>query len=197
MRCRITAPASIGMGTARPGTHGHPSELHSPPQSGIITEKSPTVTFASLESHKIAASSGYSREIDEQSIVPMGHPRSLRCRGIARSETPGGFSPTAPHHERQKASSRSRAITASPLPSPPPKPNPATPPRRLPRPPAQVVTKPLRARPPAHYLDSTWKPVSRVPHRRLLQRRLEPRSGWARHPDWLPHHLDLTPFSPC
>src|SRR5436190_19481376 len=40
--------------------------------SAAFGEKSPTVTFASLESHKIGGIVRLPREIDEQSIVAMG-----------------------------------------------------------------------------------------------------------------------------
>jgi hypothetical protein len=40
--------------------------------SAAFAEKSPTVTFASLESHKIGGIVRLPREIDEQSIVAMG-----------------------------------------------------------------------------------------------------------------------------
>jgi HK97 family phage major capsid protein len=55
-------------------------------------EKSPTVTFASLESHKIGGIVRLPREIDEQSIVPMG--QFLARYGaveFARAEDVWGF----------------------------------------------------------------------------------------------------------
>jgi HK97 family phage major capsid protein len=60
--------------------------------SGAFTEKSPTITFASLESHKIGGIVRLPREIDEQSIVSMGH--FLARYGaieFARAEDTWGF----------------------------------------------------------------------------------------------------------
>src|SRR5947208_13118395 len=60
------------MGTARPARMGTRSAFGSIAMSAAITEKSPTLTFASLESHKIGGIVRLPREIDEQSIVSMG-----------------------------------------------------------------------------------------------------------------------------
>src|SRR5207253_9862493 len=60
--------------------------------SGAFPEKSPTVTFASLESHKIGGIVRMPREIDEQSIVAMG--QFLARYGaveFARAEDTWGF----------------------------------------------------------------------------------------------------------
>jgi HK97 family phage major capsid protein len=60
--------------------------------SGAFTEKSPTVTFASLESHKIGGIVRLPRELDEQSIVAMG--QFLARYGaieFARAEDTWGF----------------------------------------------------------------------------------------------------------
>src|ERR1044071_10296682 len=60
--------------------------------SGAFTEKSPTITFASLESHKIGGIVRLPREIDEQSIVAMG--QFLARYGaveFARAEDNWGF----------------------------------------------------------------------------------------------------------
>ncbi len=60
----------IGLGTARP-RGWRASVFGSIAMSGVFPEKSPSITFASLESHKWAARQA-SRELDEQSIVMMG-----------------------------------------------------------------------------------------------------------------------------
>jgi HK97 family phage major capsid protein len=60
--------------------------------SGAFQEKSPTVTFASLESHKIGGIVRLPREIDEQSVVAMG--QFLARYGaieFARAEDTWGF----------------------------------------------------------------------------------------------------------
>ena len=69
---RCMAPYPIGMGTARPARMGTRPAFSSIAMSALIPEKSPTVTFASLESHKIGGIVRLPREIDEQSIVAMG-----------------------------------------------------------------------------------------------------------------------------
>src|SRR6266567_7113070 len=65
-------PYPIGMGTARPARMGTRPSFGSIAISAAFGEKSPTITFASLESHKIGGIVRLPREIDEQSIVPMG-----------------------------------------------------------------------------------------------------------------------------
>ena len=60
--------------------------------SAVVPDKSPTITFASLESHKIGGLVRLPREIDEQSIVPMG--QFLARYGaieFARAEDDWGF----------------------------------------------------------------------------------------------------------
>src|SRR5438876_10382782 len=60
--------------------------------SAAITERSPTITFASLESHKVGGVVRLPREIDEQSIVTMG--QFLARYGaveFARAEDTWGF----------------------------------------------------------------------------------------------------------
>src|SRR5207302_2137083 len=60
--------------------------------SAAFGEKSPTVTFASLESHKIGGVVRLPREIDEQSIVALG--QFLARYGaveFARAEDTWGF----------------------------------------------------------------------------------------------------------
>lgn len=65
-------PFPIGMGTARPPRMKTRPAFGSIAMSASIGEKSPQVEFASLESHKIGGIVRVPREIDEQSIVPMG-----------------------------------------------------------------------------------------------------------------------------
>jgi HK97 family phage major capsid protein len=69
---RRMAPYPIGMGTSRPARMGTRPSFGSIAMSAAFVEKSPTVTFASLESHKIGNIVRLPREIDEQSIVLMG-----------------------------------------------------------------------------------------------------------------------------
>jgi HK97 family phage major capsid protein len=69
---RRMSPYPIGMGIARPARMGTRPTFGSIAMSGAFTEKSPTVTFASLESHKIGGIVRLPRELDEQSIVAMG-----------------------------------------------------------------------------------------------------------------------------
>lgn len=65
-------PFPIGMGTARPPRMKTRPAFGSIAMSASIAEKSPQIEFASLESHKIGGIVRVPREIDEQSIVPMG-----------------------------------------------------------------------------------------------------------------------------
>ena len=65
-------PYPIGMGTAKPPRMGARPQFASIAMSAAITEGSPTVTFASLESHKVGGLVRVPREIEEQSIVPIG-----------------------------------------------------------------------------------------------------------------------------
>lgn len=65
-------PYPIGMGTARPARMGTRPAFGSIAMSATLTEKSPTIAFASLESHKVGGIVRLPREIDEQSIVAMG-----------------------------------------------------------------------------------------------------------------------------
>lgn len=69
---RKMMPYPIGLGTARPARMGTRPAFASIAMSGAFPEKSPTLTFASLESHKIGGVVRLPREIDEQSIVAMG-----------------------------------------------------------------------------------------------------------------------------
>jgi HK97 family phage major capsid protein len=70
---RHMSPYPITMGTARPARMGTRPAFTSIAMSAPIGEKSPTIGFASLESHKVGGIVRLPREIDEQSIVPMGH----------------------------------------------------------------------------------------------------------------------------
>src|SRR5438477_10278116 len=86
------SPYPIGMGTARPARMGTRPAFGSIAMSAAFTEKSPTITFASLESHKIGGIVRLPREIDEQSIVTMG--QFLARYGaieFARAEDSWGF----------------------------------------------------------------------------------------------------------
>jgi HK97 family phage major capsid protein len=89
---RKMMPYPIGMGTARPARMGTRPAFGSIAMSAAFTEKSPTVSFASLESHKIGGIVRLPREIDEQSIVAMG--QFLARYGaieFARAEDTWGF----------------------------------------------------------------------------------------------------------
>jgi HK97 family phage major capsid protein len=89
---RCMAPYPIGMGTARPARMGARPAFGSIAMSALIAEKSPTITFASLESHKIGGIVRLPRELDEQSIVAMG--QFLARYGaveFARAEDTWGF----------------------------------------------------------------------------------------------------------
>lgn len=85
-------PFPIGMGTAKPARMGTRPAFASIAMSAAVPEKSPTVSFASLESHKIGGLVRLPREIDEQSIVPMGQ-FMARYGAIefARAEDTWGF----------------------------------------------------------------------------------------------------------
>ena len=85
-------PYPIGMGTARPARMGTRPAFSSIAMSAAFSEKSPTVTFASLESHKIGGIVRLPREIDQQSIVALG--QFLARYGaveFARAEDNWGF----------------------------------------------------------------------------------------------------------
>jgi len=89
---RRMSPYPIGMGTARPARMGTRPAFGSIAMSAAFGEKSPTVTFASLESHKIGGIVRVPREIDEQSVVSMG--QFLARYGaveFARTEDTWGF----------------------------------------------------------------------------------------------------------
>lgn len=85
-------PYPLGQGTSRPPRMGTRPTFGSIAMSAAVTEKSPTVTFASLESHKLGGLVKVPREIDDQSIVPMG--QFLARYGaveFARAEDTWGF----------------------------------------------------------------------------------------------------------
>src|SRR3989441_7035410 len=89
---RRMSPYPIGMGTSRPARMGNRPAFGSIAMSAAISEKAPTVTFASLESHKICGIVRLPREIDEQSVVAMG--QFLARYGaveFARAEDSWGF----------------------------------------------------------------------------------------------------------
>lgn len=89
---RRMSPYPIGMGTARPARMGTRPSFGSVAMSNPFNEKSPTLSFASLESHKIGGIVRLPREIDEQSIVSLG--QFLARFGaveFARAEDTWGF----------------------------------------------------------------------------------------------------------
>lgn len=89
---RFMAPYPIGLGTARPARMGTRPAFGSIAMSALLDEKSPTLSFASLESHKIGGIVRLPRELDEQSMVPMG--QFLARYGaveFARAEDTWGF----------------------------------------------------------------------------------------------------------
>jgi len=89
---RKMMPYPIGMGTARPARMGTRPAFGSIAMSAALSEKSPTLTFASLESHKVGGIVRLPREIDEQSVVAMG--QFLARYGaieFARAEDTWGF----------------------------------------------------------------------------------------------------------
>jgi HK97 family phage major capsid protein len=69
---RHMSPYPIGMGTSRPARMGTRPAFSSIAMSAPVPEKSPSFSFASLESHKIGGLVRVPRELDEQSIVPIG-----------------------------------------------------------------------------------------------------------------------------
>jgi HK97 family phage major capsid protein len=69
---RRMLPYPIGMGASRPARMGTRPAFGSIAMSIPLPEKSPALSFASLESHKFGGIVRLPREIDEQSIVAMG-----------------------------------------------------------------------------------------------------------------------------
>ena len=85
-------PYPIGLGTARPARMGLRPAFGSVVMSAAFAEKTPTLDFASLESHKLGGVVRLPREIDEQSAVAMG--QFLARYGaveFARAEDTWGF----------------------------------------------------------------------------------------------------------
>lgn len=85
-------PYPLGQGTTRPPRMGTRPAFGSIVMSAAVDEKSPTITFASLESHKLGGLVKVPREIDDQSIVQMG--QYLARYGaveFARAEDTWGF----------------------------------------------------------------------------------------------------------
>jgi HK97 family phage major capsid protein len=70
---RKMSPYPIGRGIAKPARMGARPAFTCVVMSAAFQEKSPTITFAALESHKLGGIVKVPREIDEQSMVPMGH----------------------------------------------------------------------------------------------------------------------------
>ena len=153
-------PYPIGMGSAKPARMGTRPTFGSIAMSGVFPEKSPTVTFASLESHKIGGVVRLPREIDEQSIVAMG--QFLARYGaveFARAEDTWGFlaDGTAQFENIKGIVQTARDSTKIlPLAAGKTKPSDATlddfrAVRRL------VNKAALNGRLSAYYLDSTWE----------------------------------------
>jgi HK97 family phage major capsid protein len=69
---RRMLPYPIGMGASRPARMGTRPAFSSVAMSIPLAEKSPAISFASLESHKLGGIVRLPREIDEQSVVAMG-----------------------------------------------------------------------------------------------------------------------------
>lgn len=89
---RKMSPYPIGMGTAKPPRFGTRPAFGSIAMSAALAEKNPTIDFASLESHKLGGLIRLPREIDEQSIVPMGqYLARYGATEFARAEDVWGF----------------------------------------------------------------------------------------------------------
>jgi HK97 family phage major capsid protein len=69
---RVMTRYPIGRGTAKPPRMGTRPAFSSVAMSGAIGEKSPQVSFASLESHKVGGLLRIPRELEEQAAVDMG-----------------------------------------------------------------------------------------------------------------------------
>jgi HK97 family phage major capsid protein len=153
-------PYPIGLGTAKPARMGTRPTFGLIAISSPFSEKSPTLTFASLESHKIGGIVRLPREIDEQSIVPMG--QFLTRYGaieFARAEDTWGFlADGTPTYENvagivsvARTTGRTLALAAGKT-----KPSDATLAdfRNLR---AKVNKAALNGRTSAYYMDSTWE----------------------------------------
>ena len=172
---RRMSPYPIGMGTARPARMGTRPAFGSIAMSAAIPEKSPTFTFASLESHKVGGIVRLPREIDEQSIVSMG--QFLARYGaveFARAEDTWGFlADGSGTYEAVKGIVQIARESGTAVALPPPKPTQRRHPRRLPRPPprrqqSRPQRPPLRLL-PRHHLGN---PPPQLQHRRRAQRLL-------------------------
>jgi HK97 family phage major capsid protein len=175
---RRMSPYPIGMGTCRPARMGTRPAFGSIAMSAAFGEKSPTVSFASLESHKIGGVVRLPREIDEQSIVLMG--QFLARYGaieFARAEDMWGFlADGQPGYENVKgivqvARDNLRVLT---LASGKTKPSDATLDdfRNLR---TKVNKAALNGRLSAYYLDTTWEtrlPTFRTSAEQLVYQRL-------------------------
>jgi HK97 family phage major capsid protein len=157
---RRMAPYPIGLGTTRPARMGTRPAFGSISMSAAISEKTPAFGFASLESHKIGGIVRLPRELDEQSIVPMG--QFLARYGaveFARAEDIWGFlADGSANYEQVKGvvqiardNNKMVALAAGKT-----KPSDATLDdfRALRR---QVNKAALNGRLSAYYLDSTWE----------------------------------------
>lgn len=85
-------PYPLSGGTSRPPRFGNRPAFASIAMSGAFAEKTPSFTFASLESHKLGGYVLVPRELEEQSIVNMG--QFLARYGaveFARAEDTWGF----------------------------------------------------------------------------------------------------------
>ncbi len=111
-------PYPLGLGTARPARVGVRPAFGSIAMSAAFPEKSPGFDFASLESHKIGGIVRLPRELDEQSVVPIG--QFLARYGaveFARAEDTWGFlADGSPAYESVRgvvkvARDQSRAVT--------------------------------------------------------------------------------------
>ena len=157
---RCMAPYPIGMGTARPARMGVRPAFGSIAMSAPFTEKSPSISFASLESHKLGGIVRLPRELDEQSVVSMG--QFLARYGaveFARAEDQWGFlADGSPNYESIRGvvtvardNSRTVVLAAGKT-----KPSDATlDDFRLLR--TKVNKAALNGRLSAYYLDSTWE----------------------------------------
>jgi len=153
-------PYPIGMGTARPARVGTRPAVGSIAMSAALLEKSPTLDFASLESHKLGGIVRLPREIDEQSIVSMG--QFLARYGaveFARAEDLWGFTADGSNDfegVRGIVTVARDENYALALPSGKTKPSDATlEDFRLLR--TKVNKAALNGRLSAYYLDSTWE----------------------------------------
>ncbi len=89
---RKMAPYPIGMGTAKPPRFGTRPAFGSIAMSAAFAEKNPMIDFASLDAHKIGGLVRLPREIDEQSIVPIGqYLARYGATEFARAEDTWGF----------------------------------------------------------------------------------------------------------